>query len=313
MSFVYLVAIIATLLLVLNWARRARMTESPCQRCGGIGTTRPFRGTATQPDFYRVPLNLCLACTNAQESFIDHRSMLVTESRNRFGRHEMVASAREVWGDRAVDMLALLTVAREDIDKARRILEPRAFEEIRPWLEHQISIDRSHPVGELPTSSQESPSTSPAKTLGPRVKRITVQYDDESSDDFQASPSDSSYKFLKLSALGETHGIVPVTGRSLADFVRLVAYLGHQLPFVPTQSAATESTSPGPFVMHIEIAYQDGSKDTIEYFPEGPPIAGIRRSQAGLADRELGAFSHQAAVTFLNHTALAARRLPDPP
>lgn len=112
--------------------------NAPCERCGATSTTLPFKGTQSHPDFYRVSLNLCLVCTGAQESFINHRDLLSTESRLRFGRHEAVAAARAVWGERAIDMLALLAVAKEDMDMAQRLLEPESFEHVRPWLDNQI-------------------------------------------------------------------------------------------------------------------------------------------------------------------------------
>lgn len=114
MELGYLMVVGAIVAAIATFRSTRNRSDAPCKRCGAIGTTHPFRGTVTHPDFYRVPLDLCLTCTSAQESFIDHRSMLATESRLHFGRHESVAAARNVWGDRAVDMLALLAVAKED-------------------------------------------------------------------------------------------------------------------------------------------------------------------------------------------------------
>jgi hypothetical protein len=50
-----------------------------------------------------------------------------------------VEEAEQVWGQRAPDMLALLLVAREDMDKARRVLTPESFEQVRPWLEQNLA------------------------------------------------------------------------------------------------------------------------------------------------------------------------------
>jgi hypothetical protein len=124
-------------------ARRTRQRvfislDTPCARCGSTGSTLAFSGTDAAPHFYREPLALCLACALAHESFINHLTMLATERRLHFGRSAAIAEAESVWGPRAVDMLALLEVAREDMDQARRILTQESFEEVRPWLEERL-------------------------------------------------------------------------------------------------------------------------------------------------------------------------------
>lgn len=120
------------------WVASLRCRLRPCERCKSTGSTEPFRGTDAYPHFYRRPLDLCELCANAQREFLSHRFMLETEARMRFGREKLVKAAQEDWGDKAVDMVALLLVARQDFDMARRLLTAEAFELVKPWLKQNL-------------------------------------------------------------------------------------------------------------------------------------------------------------------------------
>lgn len=141
MTTVLVIVVVVLAIWVASLKRQLReqhQLSTPCQRCAAIGTTRPYTGPPSQPAFYRQALDLCFECRNAQDSFIGHRLMLETEERFHFGRGEIVKQAEHDFGARAPDMLALLLVAREDMDKARRILTSESFEQARPWLEENL-------------------------------------------------------------------------------------------------------------------------------------------------------------------------------
>src|SRR5713226_4869582 len=103
------------------WVASLRTRLRPCERCMSTGSTEPFRGTDEYPHFYGRPLDLCELCVNAQREYLSHRFMLDTEVRMRFGREKLVKAAEEDCGEKAVDMVALLLVARQDFDMARRL------------------------------------------------------------------------------------------------------------------------------------------------------------------------------------------------
>jgi len=138
-----LLGVMAAYGLYWTWADNARDSaiseirrKKRCDRCGVTGTTEPFQGALdSYPEFYQTPIQLCALCRFAQESWLRHRFMLQTEGRFHFGRAETVREAEQVWGDRALDMLALLLLASDDMDGARRLLTRESFEEARPWLE----------------------------------------------------------------------------------------------------------------------------------------------------------------------------------
>jgi hypothetical protein len=110
-----------------------------CQRCGSIGTTQPFRGTGdARPRFHKIPIQLCLDCRLAHESWLRHRLKLDIGGCSGIGRVDIVGEATAVWGSRAPDMLALLLVARDSMDAASRLLRPEVFEEVRSWLEANL-------------------------------------------------------------------------------------------------------------------------------------------------------------------------------
>lgn len=133
------------IVLVLGYVvfvQRGRLQQRiPCERCGAPGTTAPFRGTEEIPNFYRRPLDLCLVCRRAQESFLTRLFMLRTETRLGFGMASIVQDAERHWGDRATEILALLLVARDSIDLARRILDEDSFARVQPWLEQHLQAD----------------------------------------------------------------------------------------------------------------------------------------------------------------------------
>lgn len=95
-------------------------------------------GIPALPRFYARPLNLCSACVAAQEMWLEHWFMLDTERRLNGGRVGLIRVLEADWGAKAVDMLALLYVAYEDLDLARRVVSDSSFTEIKPWLEGNI-------------------------------------------------------------------------------------------------------------------------------------------------------------------------------
>ncbi|MFX0195853.1 MAG: hypothetical protein ACFFCW_07010 [Candidatus Hodarchaeota archaeon] len=112
--------------------------SKPCERCGAMGDTESFKGSPSYPNFYRKPLNLCFDCRKAQIDFLEERFMLETEGLLNFGRSGVIKDAEEVFGDQAIDVLALLRVAEKDKDAARRILEEDSFQDVEPWLEQNL-------------------------------------------------------------------------------------------------------------------------------------------------------------------------------
>lgn len=152
-SWVWQMIILIIAVLVLIWAlevqwnrnrdlrdhlHEQRFLHFPCGRCGTAGSTREFSGADAYPNFYPVPLRLCDKCTTAQRSWLHHRFMLATEKRLRGGRAELIRVAEQDFGDRGIDMVALLFVAGEDIDLARRVMTDESFAEARPWLEGNL-------------------------------------------------------------------------------------------------------------------------------------------------------------------------------
>ena len=117
-----------------------------CQRCGSIGTTQPFQGTGdARTRFHGLPIQLCLDCRLAHESWFRHRLKLEMGDRPYLGRADIVNEVAAMWGDRATEMLALLLVARDSMDAASRLLPPRSFEQVRPWLE--ANLERNEDYG----------------------------------------------------------------------------------------------------------------------------------------------------------------------
>jgi len=138
--------LIVIVIVLVFWvvSLKSRLKESsesndPCERCGTIGTAKHFIGLGDEyAKYFKEPLKLCFDCCEAQKSFLDNRIMLETEGSYHFGRSELIEAAKLQWGDQALDMLALLFVARDDMDAARRVLSPESFEEVRPWLEAAV-------------------------------------------------------------------------------------------------------------------------------------------------------------------------------
>ena len=112
-----------------------------CQRCGSIGTAQPYRGRG---DTRRSPVQLCAECRRAHETWSRYRLRLEMGDRAHVGRADILTEAEAVWGGRATDMVALLLVARDSMDAARRLLAPRSFEQVRPWLEASLQREGDH-------------------------------------------------------------------------------------------------------------------------------------------------------------------------
>ena len=148
-----------------------------CQRCGSIGTTQPFHGNGdARPRFHGLPVQLCLDCRLAHESWFRHRLKLEMGGRPHFGRADIVTEAKAVWGGRATEMLALLLVARASMDAASRLLPPRSFEQVRPWLEANLERNEDYegaPTGRPQTGRIRSPvgqgATPGRKTIDPHL------------------------------------------------------------------------------------------------------------------------------------------------
>ncbi len=124
-----------------------------CERCGSVDGLMVYSDTATETtrNFvkvlgyfpYEVPLNLCLRCALAQDSFLGNMLMLSIERNFSTGRHSEIKEAEKTWAEDAKKMLALLWVARDSMDLARRILTEDEFVKIKPWLEQGLSTVHS--------------------------------------------------------------------------------------------------------------------------------------------------------------------------
>ena len=122
---------------------RANHEKISCERCG-VTDSNPYTATTTEATLnyqrlfgkflYKEPLHLCFACTIAQDSFLQVLIMLSIEQTTKTGRHQAIEEAQKIWGDEAMDMLALLQVAKTSMDSARRILAEEEFNRIKPWL-----------------------------------------------------------------------------------------------------------------------------------------------------------------------------------
>jgi hypothetical protein len=116
-----------------------------CQRCGSIGTAKPFQGIGdSRARFHRIPIQLCLDCRLAHESWLRHRLQFEMGGGLHLRREDIVDEAKAVWGGRASDMVALLLVARDSMDAASRLLPPDSFEQVRPWLEANLEGNEDH-------------------------------------------------------------------------------------------------------------------------------------------------------------------------
>jgi hypothetical protein len=152
------------LLLVIVLAQRSHIVEQrrlrePCDRCGDQGSTHGFRGSGSLPEFFQDELHLCFTCREALAEWLEHLFMLRTERQFSFGRGALIREAEGVWGERAVELVALLLVAERDMDLAKRILTPSAFEKVRPWIQERLTLpaDRTDPV---PQERRSAPQAS---------------------------------------------------------------------------------------------------------------------------------------------------------
>ena len=74
----------------------------------------------------------------AHEAFFREIIMLSIEKNQKFGRSQQREELEKKFGDKAINMLALLDLANNDIDSARRVLDEESFLKIRPWIDEQI-------------------------------------------------------------------------------------------------------------------------------------------------------------------------------
>lgn len=121
----------------------------PCERCGEIGSTISYSASTSETTrsyynlfkrfYYKESLNLCFRCAIAQDSFLSALIMLSIEKEQKFGRNDQITEAEKIWSDQAIDMLALLEVARGSMDSARRILTEEEFKKVKPWVEKVLS------------------------------------------------------------------------------------------------------------------------------------------------------------------------------
>lgn len=122
----------------LYW-RLQKRRNAPCERCAKIESLTRYYGSATTiKRYYERPLHLCFRCTLAHENFIDHLFMLSTEKRLHFGREGLMKEAERQWGPDALKIIALLELAHENMDSARRILKEDSFNRVKPWIEEQL-------------------------------------------------------------------------------------------------------------------------------------------------------------------------------
>ncbi|MEK6953092.1 MAG: hypothetical protein AABX29_08835 [Nanoarchaeota archaeon] len=119
------------------------MSKKLCERCSNTNNVICYSASSTETTrdycrvfgefLYKEPLNLCFECSLAQDSFLNKIIMLS------IGHQAQIKEAEKVWGNQAIDMLALLLVARDNMDFARRILTEEEFIKAKPWLEEQLT------------------------------------------------------------------------------------------------------------------------------------------------------------------------------
>ena len=143
MNYNLLTIFVIILVVLFFWIRRKRIhSKIPCERCGEIGDTISYSALSSNATrdyckvfkefYYKEPLNLCFWCAAAQDFFLGKILILS------IGHRDQIKEAEKIWGDQAVEMLALLWTARENIEDARRILTEEAFAEVKPWLEKEL-------------------------------------------------------------------------------------------------------------------------------------------------------------------------------
>lgn len=146
MKYFFLLTIFIVIFL---WIRQKKLrSKISCERCGEVGDTISYSASTneTTRDYCRVfgnflyekPLNLCFQCAIAQDSFLRALIMLAIEKQQKFGRSIQIEEAEKIWGNRAIDMLALLHVARGSMDSARRILKEEEFNKVKSWIEKTL-------------------------------------------------------------------------------------------------------------------------------------------------------------------------------
>ena len=149
MNYNLLTIFVIILVVLFFWIRRKRIhSKIPCERCGEIGNTISYSALSSNATrdyckvfkefYYKEPLSLCFWCAAAQDFFLGKILMLSIEKNQRFGRSDQIKEAEKIWGDQAIEILALLWTARENINDARRILTEEAFAEVKPWLEKEL-------------------------------------------------------------------------------------------------------------------------------------------------------------------------------
>ncbi len=154
MEAIVTIGIIFLIYYVFHLKGELHSERTPCEKCGSKGSTQPFSGLPENPPTYNPPLELCSDCSHAHFWFLTNRSLMETESRYHFGKPSLVNALKPEWGDKAIDMAALIMLAKENIDHARRVMSHEAFEEMRPWLEdvvqqmRQQSQNPGNPTGE---------------------------------------------------------------------------------------------------------------------------------------------------------------------
>ena len=128
--------------------KKSILKNSPCERCGDTRETSIYgaQSTDTTRDYQKLfnnfpfnkPKKLCFKCFLAHEAFFREIIMLSIEKNQKFGRSQQIEELEKKFGDKAINMLALLDLANNDIDSARRVLDEESFLKIRPWIDEQI-------------------------------------------------------------------------------------------------------------------------------------------------------------------------------
>lgn len=148
------VGLIAGIIWVIKtFKQRGVPKNSICERCGDTGEVSIYgaQSTDTTRDYQKLfnnfifdkPKNLCFKCILAHDVFLREIIMLSIEKNQKFGRSQEIEKLEAKFGDKAIDVLALLNVANKDMDTARRILDEKSFSKIKPWIDEQVRISTS--------------------------------------------------------------------------------------------------------------------------------------------------------------------------
>jgi len=128
----------------------SKLEDKTCEICGGKDNVSSYSGSSTDTTrgycevfknfIYKEPINLCFQCLLAHESFLRKIKILVLNPLN----HKNIEDAKKSLGSNAVEILALLDMARDDINSIERILTKEELVEMKPWLKNQIELEKKY-------------------------------------------------------------------------------------------------------------------------------------------------------------------------